>query len=154
MIRKFKLNYLFVLLVSSLILVPSNGNGQGSSTKQKSKKKKNYQIAITFDELPVSNSFKEFNRDSINSNILAALKKHKVKAAGFVVGIRVEESYDLIGQWLNQGHRLGSQTFSYLDYNSTETNAFLKDIVSGSEILEPMLSGFGQKPRFFRFALL
>lgn len=142
------------MLVSSLILVPPIGNGQGSSSKKKSKKKMTYQIAITFDELPVSNSFKEFSRDSINYNILAALKKHKVKAGGFVVGIRVEESFDLIGQWLNQGHRLGSQTFSYQDYNSTEINAFLKDIVSGSEILEPMLSGFGQKPRFFRFPYL
>lgn len=151
-----KVFYYFKYLLIFLLIafVTADISAQNKKSKNRPGKKANKMICITFDDLPISISFQEFDRDSINNQILDVLKKHKVKAAGFVVGSRVNESYDLIGKWLNGGHRLGNQTFSNLDYNSIEINSFLADVVKGSEILEPMLEGFGQKPRFFRFPYL
>ncbi|MEW5796142.1 MAG: polysaccharide deacetylase family protein [Candidatus Zixiibacteriota bacterium] len=112
------------------------------------------QIAITFDELPAARSFDEVDRQAINDTILAVLKRHKVKAAGFVIGEQIEGAYDILGAWLNQSHRLGNQTFSGQDYNELTPEQFITDIRRGADALEPMLSGFGQKKRYFRFPFL
>jgi peptidoglycan-N-acetylglucosamine deacetylase len=112
------------------------------------------QICITFDELPAARSFGEVDRLAINRPILEALKKHGVKATGFVVGEQIEGAYDVLGEWLNQGHRLGNQTWSGQDYNELSPEQFLGDVRKGSDALEPMLSGFGQKKRYFRYPFL
>ena len=112
------------------------------------------QISITFDELPVARSFDEVDAVAVNRTILAALKSHKVKATGFVVGEQIEGAYDVLGEWLNQGHRLGNGTWSGQDYNELTPAQFISDIQQGGEALEPMLAGFGQKKRYFRFPFL
>jgi peptidoglycan/xylan/chitin deacetylase (PgdA/CDA1 family) len=112
------------------------------------------QICITFDELPAARSFDEVDRLAINRPILEALKKHGVKATGFVVGEQIEGAYDVLGEWLNQGHRLGNQTWSGQDYNELSPEQFLGDVRKGGDALEPMLSGFGQKKRYFRYPFL
>jgi peptidoglycan/xylan/chitin deacetylase (PgdA/CDA1 family) len=116
--------------------------------------KKTVELAITFDELPAARSFGEVDREAINYLILDALKRHDVKAAGFVVGDQIEDSYDILGQWLNAGHRLGNLTWSGQDYNMLGPEQFISEIRRGADALEPMLSGFGQKPRYFRFPFL
>jgi peptidoglycan/xylan/chitin deacetylase (PgdA/CDA1 family) len=112
------------------------------------------EICITFDELPASESFSEVDRTAITDKILAALKKHDVKAAGFVVGKNIGNSFDLLGRWLNGGHLLGNLTYSQQDLNEMGIEQFITDIRLGSEALEPMLSGFGQKKRYFRYPFL
>lgn len=124
-----------------------------SAKKQKGKKAKR-EICITFDELPASKGFGEIDREAVNYLILQALKKHKVKATGFVIGEWVEDSYDILGQWLNEGHSLGNLTFSNQDFNGIDSKNFLNDIRMGNKTLEPMLSGFGQKERYFRYPYL
>jgi peptidoglycan/xylan/chitin deacetylase (PgdA/CDA1 family) len=109
------------------------------------------EIAITFDELPAARSFGEVDREAINYLFLDALKRHQVTATGFVVGEQIEDSYDILGQWLNAGHRLGNLTFSGQDYNQLGPEQFIADIRRGADALEPMLSGFGQKERYFRY---
>ncbi|MDF1544110.1 MAG: polysaccharide deacetylase family protein [bacterium] len=125
----------------------------GSVVGQK-KPKGEKTICITFDELPYAQSFQELDVNKLHDQILSALKKHEVKAAGFVVGYRIENHFDIIGRWLNEGHRIGNMTFSNQDYNDLETDAFLTDVVAGGDQLETMLSGFGQKPRYFRYPFL
>jgi len=112
------------------------------------------QICITFDELPAARSFDEVDRVGINRQILDALKQHGAKATGFVVGDQIEGSFDILGEWLNQGHRLGNQTWSGQDYNELAPEQFIGDIRKGADALEPMLAGFGQKKRYFRFPFL
>ncbi len=89
-------------------------------------------IAITFNELPAAEAFGEVHPEAINFQILAALKKHDVKAAGFVVGDNLENHYDLIGQWLNDGHMIGSMTFNYEDMNEVGFAKFIEEIAWGS----------------------
>lgn len=112
------------------------------------------QIAITFDELPASRSFGQVDAKAINYLILQALREHQVKATGFVVAAYIESHADLLGQWLNEGHKLGSLTYSNQDINELTGEKFVQEIIAGSDALEEMLEGFGQKGRFFRYPFL
>jgi peptidoglycan/xylan/chitin deacetylase (PgdA/CDA1 family) len=124
----------------------------GSELRAQSKADK--QICLTFDELPAARSFGEIDREAVNYLLLDALKRHEVKATGFVVGDQIDDSFDILGRWLNAGHTLGNLTWSGQDYNSLGPEQFIADILKGAEALEPMLEGFGQKTRYFRFPYL
>jgi len=112
------------------------------------------QICLTFDELPAARSFGEIDREAVNYLLLDALKQHEVKATGFVVGEQIETSFDILGRWLNSGHTLANLTWSGQDYNQLGPEQFITDVRKGVDALEPMLSGFGQKERYFRFPYL
>ena len=109
------------------------------------------EICITFDELPAAQSFDEVDRTAVTYLILETLKKHEVKAAGFVVGNQIEDSFDILGQWLNQGHRIGNMTYSNQDLHQLGIEQFIADIKAGDDALKTMLDGFGQKQRYFRY---
>ena len=142
------------LIIGLMSLALGLAIAAGSTAQEKKGKKASGRICITFDELPVAESFTEIDREAVTDAILGALKKHEVKAAGFVVGSRIGNSYDLLGRWLNAGHRLGNLTYSHQDFHEMEHERFLRDVVAGSDAIETMLSGFGQKPRFFRYPYL
>lgn len=124
-----------------------------SNSADKSSQKKKY-ICITFDELPAARSFGEVDRVATNYLILDALKRHKVKATGFVIADQIDASFDILGEWLNGGHMLGNLTWSGQDYNQLGPQQFISDIQKGAAALEPMLAGFGQKKRYFRFPFM
>ena len=111
-------------------------------------------IAITFNELPAAEAFGEVHPDAINFQILSALKKHDVKATGFVVGANLQNHYDLIGEWLNEGHLVGSMTYNHEDLNDMGYMKFIEEIALGADELETMLENFGQKRRYFRYPFL
>ncbi len=137
---------LIIILFSALIIT----NSANSADKPKS----DVRICITFDELPASESFSTHNQAETLNMIMDSLKAHNVKAAGFVIGKNIEGDYDLLGKWLNDGHRLGNMTLSLSDLHEIGIEQFLIDIRKGDESLETMLAGFGQKPRYFRFPYL
>ena len=112
------------------------------------------QMAITFDELPAAQAFEDVHPDAINYLILDALKKHNVAATGFVVGSQIEGNLDVLGQWLQAGHQLGSMTYDNEDFHNVTVDQFKKLVVEGADELEPMLDGFGQQKRYFRFPFL
>jgi hypothetical protein len=70
------------------------------------------------------------------------------------VGGNIGEDFDILGEWLNDGHILGSMTFSNQDYHQVDVNGFLKQASDGMNAIEEMLVGFGQKHRYFRFPFL
>ncbi|HEX2897284.1 MAG TPA: polysaccharide deacetylase family protein [candidate division Zixibacteria bacterium] len=125
-----------------------------SSAQTQEKKKLTKEMCVTFNELPASLGFTEVDAKAINYLILQALKNHEVKAAGFVVGSYIGEEFDILGEWLNDGHTLGSMTNNNQDYHQVDVESFLADIASGEEAVEPMLTGFGQKNKYFRFPYL
>lgn len=145
--------YFASLLIFALI-TQAAGFAFAQGSKSNKKKKTKREICITFDELPASKGFRDVDREAVNYLILQALKKHKVKATGFVIGEWVEDGYDILGQWLNEGHTLGNLTFSNQDFNGLDPKNFINDVRLGNKTLEPMLSGFGQKKRYFRYPYL
>lgn len=123
-----------------------------SGRAQKKEPKK--EICITFNELPESHSFQDADREALAYLILQTLKAHEVTAAGFVVGERVESSFDLLGQWLNEGHVLGNMTYSNQDLHEIGIEKFIENTQMGHDAIEQMIEGFGQKKRYFRFPFL
>jgi len=126
----------------------------GATLAEAAKKKATKEICITFDELPVATSFGKVDHQKVTADLLAALKKHEVKAAGFVVGKNINGQHDLLGAWLNDGHVLGSLTNSHQDLHLLAVESFIRDVAAGQAAMEPMLSGFGQEWRFFRYPFL
>jgi len=118
------------------------------------KKSPTKEICITFNELPVAKSFAGVDREAVTYLILEALKAHKVKATGFVVGENVETGFDILGRWLNDGHQLGNMTYSNQDLHELGIEQFIKEIKMGAGAIAPMLDGFGQKERYFRYPYL
>jgi len=139
---------LSVCLLFTAVDVCGQGKDKGKSQQP------TREICITFDELPVARSFGEVDRQAINYLLLDALKRHKARALGFVIGEQIETSFDILGEWLNDGHKLGSMTNSGQDHNQLGPDQFVPDIRRGHEGIEQMLSGFGQKKRYFRFPYL
>lgn len=135
--------YLILACAAGLFVV---GNIPAQQTGKK--------IAVTFDELPTAQSFVEVNKAEVTSKILEALRKVNVKATGFVVGERVAVDADFLGDWLNNGHTLGSMTLSNQDFNEVGISEFMGQVRQGQDALEPILSNFGQKKRYFRFPFL
>jgi len=147
--RRYCVIGLFALLLSATVTgAAAQNKGTGKA------KKKAGEICITFDELPASQAFGEVDREAVTYLLLQALKKHNVKAAGFVVGQQIGGSYDILGQWLNDGHLLGSMTLSNQDLHQLGIEQFISDISAGHEAMETMLAGFGQKKRYFRYPFL
>jgi len=149
--RKTLAYILIAFLAAAIFLSPEDAELIAS---EKGKSKKTKEISITFDHLPVDSSFKQVDRVAVTNQILEALKKHEIKAAGFVVGQNIGGDYDLLGNWLNQGHVLGNMTFSHQDLHEIGIENYIKEIMSGGEVLETMLAGFGQKKRYFRHPFL
>jgi len=71
-----------------------------------------------------------------------------------VVGSKIEGNLDVLGQWLQAGHQLGSMTYDNEDFHNVTVDQFKKLVVEGADELEPMLDGFGQQKRYFRFPFL
>ena len=140
-----------LLLICLVIGVTSGLAGQD---KASSGKKANKRMTVTFNELPAATGFGDVDVKAVNYLILQALKKHNVKAAGFVVGENIGSEFDLLGEWLNDGHVLGNMTYANQDLNDLGIEQFIADINLGAETIEPMLSGFGQKNRYFRYPYL
>lgn len=132
--------FLFLLFIES-----------GFSADSKKGKK---EICISFDELPAASGFVEVDRQAVSYLILQALDKYEVKAIGFVIGNQIEESFDILGEWLNKGHQLGNMTYSNSDLDQLGIEQFIEDIKAGDKALDVMLSGFGQKKKYFRYPYL
>jgi peptidoglycan-N-acetylglucosamine deacetylase len=146
--------YFAAVLTASLIVCLPGASAWSQESSPKADNAARKQIAITFDELPAARSFGDIDREATTYLMLDALRRHRVRATGFVVGEQIETSFDLLGQWLNEGHTLGSMTFSGQDYNLVTPAQFISEIDRGAGMLEPMLKGFGQKKRLFRYPFL
>ncbi len=140
-----------LLALLSSVITTGRVVAQGKTNAKEPAKR---EMCITFDELPTAKAFGDVDRPAVTYLILQALKKHNVKAAGFVVGDQIEGAYDMLGEWLNDGHVLGNMTFSYQDLHELGVEQFIDDIGAGHDALEQMLSGFGQKRRYFRYPFL
>jgi peptidoglycan/xylan/chitin deacetylase (PgdA/CDA1 family) len=128
--------------------------GAGTPPSEKVRKGPAKNICLTFDELPVAVGLIPVNRQEITALILESLAAHKVSAAGFVVGAYIEDDFDLLGDWLNGGHVLGNLTKSHQDLHALGADNFIREIAACDRLLEPMLEGFGQKRRYFRYPFL
>lgn len=147
-----------VLVWISQTLSKPSGAQSGSPADQSQAKinsvEKPGKMVITFDDLPAVSIYESPERRHITERILNSLHEHGVKAAGFVIGGNIDSDWDLLAAWLDEGHTLGSQTYSYYDLHVIPEEIYIEDMIKGAMVIESFLSGFGQKARFFRHPYL
>ena len=109
------------------------------------------QVAITFDDLPASQVATFQDQLKVNQRILDVLGKYQVKAAGFVIASRLDGRTDILDLWLDQGNELGNHTYSHMDFDKVEPDAFRMDVNKGASKLQEILKKHNANLTYFRF---
>ena len=112
------------------------------------------QIAITFDDLPMVAAPNSKMRAELTEDILRVLRNWEIKSAGFVIGNNIESDWEMLVSWLDEGHILGNHSFSHADFHKNSVASFLSDVAKGASTIEPALTSFNQKRRYFRYPYL
>jgi lysophospholipase L1-like esterase len=102
-------------------------------------------IALTFDDLPAHGPLPPGEtRIEIASKILAALRVAKVPAAyGFINGKRVEEQPSdaaVFAAWRKAGYPLGNHTWSHMNLNQQQVEAFAADVRRNEQLLSKWMN--------------
>jgi peptidoglycan/xylan/chitin deacetylase (PgdA/CDA1 family) len=116
-------------------------------------------VAITFDDLPMGDLGQEPRRLAIatdaNRRILAALKRFRAPATGFVneAGIRaIGPGADrLLAGWNKGNFELANHGASHVDANKLDLPTLEREILQGEATIGPMAQRVGRSLRFFRF---
>ncbi|RAJ88275.1 polysaccharide deacetylase [Chitinophaga dinghuensis] len=110
-------------------------------------------IAITLDDPNTYPSVK-LSWQERNTAILQTLSKHKIKAALFVCGMRVDDTNGktLLTAWDSAGHLICNHSYSHLYYNSKAISAekYIADFRRGDAVIR----SFSHYTKLFRFPFL
>jgi peptidoglycan/xylan/chitin deacetylase (PgdA/CDA1 family) len=112
-------------------------------------------VAFTFDDGPTLFETPRLSFEARNSAMLAALAKHKVKAALFVTcgnGADRPEGLDLARAWGQAGHAVANHTMTHLDLNNAKTQLaqYQQEVRDCDRIVAP-LPGY---QKWFRYTYL
>jgi peptidoglycan/xylan/chitin deacetylase (PgdA/CDA1 family) len=131
-----------VLGTSRTITVrPSDFPRIGTEQYAESLRLKNREVVLTFDDGPIPEH---------TSKVLDALAAECVKATFFMLGINVAEAPSLVRRAFNEGHSIGTHTFSHIHLDEVPFEKAKKDIELGIEAVTEAL-GKGRSPApFFR----
>jgi peptidoglycan-N-acetylglucosamine deacetylase len=108
-------------------------------------------LAITIDDFNLSDT-PRLTGPERDTAIRKALARHRVKAAGFVVGkyLDGERSARVLTAWSDEGHILGNHSFSHAYYGGKDPAGMMADILK----CEPLLTPYAGFRRLFRFPYL
>lgn len=114
-------------------------------------------VAITIDDLPATLPPGSDDRAGITSGLLAALKRHEVRAVGFVNerklyanGALDSSRVALLEAWLAAGHELGNHTFAHRSAHVTPLREYLEEIERGQLVTRVLAARAGRPLRYFR----
>lgn len=94
-------------------------------------------IALTFDDGPSKHT----------QRLLDGLKKYDAKASFFLLGKKVDGNRELIKEMQNDGHLIGSHTYSHPSMFNTSFKAFKEDLEKANSEIESVTN---EKVEFFR----
>jgi peptidoglycan/xylan/chitin deacetylase (PgdA/CDA1 family) len=108
-------------------------------------------IAVTIDDFDLSDTVL-MSGEERDTAIRAALKRHKVKAGGFVAGKYVDDALSprILSAWSDDGHVIGNHSFSHQYFSGRDPDGLMADITR----CEPLLSGYPGFRKLFRFPYL
>jgi len=135
-------------LAAALLAVPGVAAARGGK------------IALTFDDLPALTILPDQPYvDYLNATILRKLRRHHLRAIGFVNQGKVEElvrdrQVANLERWLKAGMDLGNHTFSHESANAIGATAYIADIVRGEPVIRRLLAERGRRIVWFRHPYL
>lgn len=95
-------------------------------------------IAITFDDGP---------HPYYTEQLLDGLKERGVKATFFVLGKHAEQYPELVERMSDEGHLVGNHTYSHMQLNQRNTEAFKEELIKTSRLIEELT---GQEVQYVR----
>ncbi len=110
-------------------------------------------VAITIDDLDVdADDTPLMNLEQRNAAILATLRRHRLRAALFVCGMRVDNPAGRrhVRDWGDAGHLVCNHTYSHVPYSRTSFEAFSVDTLR----CERLIQDVPNFRRLFRFPAL
>lgn len=111
------------------------------------------QMAITIDD-PNTKDTPLLSSEERNDRILRALRKHKIQAALFVCGMRVNDDpgRELLATWDKKGHLICNHSYSHWYFNAKSRSAasFIQDFQRGDSLIR----GYQNYTPLFRFPYL
>jgi peptidoglycan/xylan/chitin deacetylase (PgdA/CDA1 family) len=118
-------------------------------------------VAITVDDLPYAGSTQGQNvppptldaARETNRMLLAALKRHRVPATGFVIQQTVEKlgGNEILERWIAAGNDLGNHTYSHKSANALDVASVKAEIEKGEIAFVPLMERVHKPQRFVRF---
>jgi len=131
-----------VLGTSRTITVrPSDFPRIGTEQYPESLRLKNREVVLTFDDGPVHGN---------SAKVLDALAAECVKATFFMMGLNVAEAPSLVRRAFEEGHSIGTHTFSHIHLDEVPLEKAKQEIELGIEAVTEAL-GKGRSPApFFR----
>jgi peptidoglycan/xylan/chitin deacetylase (PgdA/CDA1 family) len=144
------MNLVSLLLLTMRLVAPS------------ATEKKIIEVAVTFDDLPASQSGIPLGRlQAMTESLVAGLEKHGISAVGLVneekLYVRrgeVDARINLLGRWLEAGHELGNHTYSHPSLYETPLEAFKEDVIRGETVTSRLLAERNRELRWFRHPFL
>jgi len=119
------------------------------------------QIAVTVDDLPLNGPDIGLVRlRAMTEKLLAAFKKYKVPAVGFVnesllyVPGEADARIAVLRSWPQSEVELGNHTFSHLGFKDASLAQYEDDFIRGESVTKMLMSERGQKLRYFRHPYL
>lgn len=95
-------------------------------------------IALTFDDGP---------HPYYTEELLDGLKERDVKATFFVLGKHVEQYPELVERMSEEGHLIGNHTYSHMQLNQRNSEAFKEELIRTSRLIEELT---GQEVQYVR----
>lgn len=136
---------------SVLLGLAAFGLSSGCASQQLVSKSRSPSIAVTIDDFDLTNTPLLSGKDR-DTAIRSALRRHGVKAGGFVAGKYVDDELSprVLARWSDDGHIIGNHTFSHRYYSGQNADALMNDILK----CEALLAGYSGFRKLFRFPYL
>lgn len=117
-------------------------------------------VAVTLDDLPgvVRGGLPALQATTVR--LLGHIRAANIPAIGFVneekLSVPGEEAQRtaLLEQWLEAGLELGNHTYSHPSLFSTPLPEYQADVLRGERVTKRLLTGRGERPRYFRHPFL
>lgn len=108
-------------------------------------------IAITIDDFDLSDT-PLLTGEARDAAIRGALKRHRIKAAGFVAGKYIDATVAprVLRRWSDDGHIIGNHSFAHRPFGGPDPDAQIADILR----CEALLSRYPGFRKLFRFPYL
>ena len=115
-------------------------------------------LLVSVDDLPIGGRMHATadERSRTTEGLLAALRKHRIRAVGLVTWGNAPATTDLslLERWIAEGHELGNHTTRHLNYSAVSIPEYLADVEDARARLVAFLEPRGKALRFFRFPFL
>lgn len=129
-----------------LLILACGVSAQTKQTPQMAKARPRLQLAVTFDDLPVSGPLPPGqSRVGIAQQIIRTLKaEHVPPTYGFVNAVHVQYdpgTVDVLGTWRASGNLLGNHTWSHVSLDKVSLQEFEADLENDEPILDLLMAG-------------